>query len=124
MLHRENEIAERLYLISNKLDNMTAFIENQFKLLDAKKIKRNRASVNRCEFFQTKKRRECMGFICKASNSLCYSHHRKSLRRENPGFGDVKQFANVQIVNGDDSDDAKTIAMLLSGLESTCEHPS
>lgn len=115
MLHRENDIAERLYLINNKLDNLFSFIENQFKLLDAKKIKRNRTNINRCEFFHSKKRRECMGFICKASNSLCYSHHRKSTRRENPMFGaDSKRILPIEDDNS--SEDAKTIAMLLADL--------
>ena len=76
------EITEKLYLLSNKIDILSDFVEKQFKQLDVKKIKRNRTTRNRCQYFHASKKRNCMSFICSGSKSLCYSHYCKSHRGE------------------------------------------
>ena len=74
-----NKIIEKLFLLETQVIGLQAFLEEQFRNLDLKKMKRNRTQKNRCQFFNHKKGKKCFGYVTTNSQSLCYAHHMKAL---------------------------------------------
>lgn len=66
-------MSEEMYKIRCEISNFRTEVLSLLKRLDLKKCKKNRTLINRCTYTSGKK--SCAGYICKKSNSFCYSHH-------------------------------------------------
>jgi len=68
-------LEEELFRLRHAVEKMNKQMNDHFKSLDYKKLKKNRTQKNRCTFVN-RKNQNCRGYICKVPGSkFCYAHH-------------------------------------------------
>ena len=70
----QDEILSLLYVLINRMDNMTDLVNTLAVRQEFKKARKPRTPLNRC-IHRNRKNEPCCSYICKNSTTLCHAHY-------------------------------------------------
>lgn len=88
-----DQLMEMMIMMNDNIQNHFKEISDFLKSIDVKRIKRKRTDINRCKYIN-KNGKQCLGYCCKVSTTMCYAHHIKI----RSGVSNFKKTPTIQYV--------------------------